>query len=292
MIKKHLVFIVNPRSGTERRKEIKAAVEAYLNRDTYSWEILNTEYPKHGTVLAAEAARKGAHAVIAVGGDGSVNDVAAGILGTNTRLGIIPKGSGNGMARTLSIPRNVQEAVKIIDGGKCLDMDIAFANGKPFVSNAGVAFDALIAKKFASSKRRGFFNYSWLVAKHLWLYKSLRWHILIDGKEINERAFMIIVANGQQFGYNFKIAPMASVTDGLLDIVIVRRFPKIFAGIITIRAMNGTIASSPYVSHYTGKELTISNPSLCLMQTDGDASDCEHNITFTIKPAMLKVLVP
>lgn len=103
---------------------------------------------------------------------------------------------------------------------------------------------------------------------------------------------MINVANGQQFGYNFKIAPMANYTDGVLDLIIVRKFPKIMGGTLVVRAMNGTIVNSPYVRHLTGKEITISHPSLRLMQTDGDAHVCENSITFTIKQGAQKVIVP
>lgn len=289
---RHLVFIVNPKSGVERQKAIQAAIDSHLDKSKYSYEIILTQFAKHGTTLAKEAARNGAWAVIAVGGDGSVNDVVQGLEGTGCRLGIIPKGSGNGMARSLGISLDVNEAVKIINRGDVLDIDLAYANGTPFISNAGVAFDALISKKFAKSKKRGLFMYSWLVTKHMWLYKSWNWKINIDGREMDEKAFMVIVANGQQFGYNFKIAPMASFTDGFLDLVIVRRFPKIIGGIIALRAMRGTIAASPYVRHFTGKEITIYHPSLRLMQTDGDASQCENKITFTIKQGALPVLVP
>jgi diacylglycerol kinase (ATP) len=292
MTKKHIVFIINPRSGVERRKEIKDAVERLLDKELYTYELVNTEFPKHGTALAREAARNGAYAVVAVGGDGSVNDVMQGIIGTSTVLGIIPKGSGNGMARTIGLPLEVTQAIRIINKGHIASMDVGLANGQPFISNAGVAFDALIAKKFAKSKRRGFLNYSWLVTKHMWLYKSWKWSITIDGHELSEKAFMIIVANGQQFGYNFRIAPMASYTDGLLDVIVVRRFPKILGGMIVLRAMTGTIAGSPSVKHFTGRNITISHPSLRLMQTDGDAHKCENTMTFSIRPSELKVLVP
>ena len=292
MSKKHIVFIINPKSGVERQKEIKEAIEAHLDKVHYSHEILNTEFAKHGTVLAKEAARNGAYAVVAVGGDGSVNDVVQGLLGTNTLLAIIPKGSGNGMARTMRIPLDTNEAIKVINAGNIAAMDVAFANDKPFISNAGVAFDALISKKFAKSEKRGLMVYSWLVTKYMWLYKSWDWKIIIDGKEIKERAFMVNVANGKQFGYNFQIAPMASFTDGLLDIIIIRKFPKILGGLIAARAMMGTLAKSPYVRHITGKEITISHPSLRLMQTDGDAHACEPSISFRIQQGAQKVIVP
>jgi diacylglycerol kinase (ATP) len=290
--KKHLVIIVNPKSGVEREKEIKNAVYDHLDHEQYSYEIIHTKYAKHGIELAAGAAKQGAYAVVAVGGDGSINDIITGLTGTNTVLAIIPKGSGNGMARTMHIPLHTEEAIKIINKGNIVKMDVAFANGQAYISNAGVAFDALIAKKFAKSEKRGFRVYSWLVTKHMWTYKEWEWKIIIDGKEINEKAFIVNVANGQQFGYNFKIAPSASYTDGLLDIVIVRSFPKIFGGALVLRLVNGSITKSLFVKHYKGKEITVSHPGLNLMQTDGDAHACDNKVKFTIKPGAQKVLVP
>ncbi len=292
MNKKHIVFIINPKSGVERQKEIKQAVETYLDKEKYSCEILTTEFAKHGTSLAHEAATNGAYAVVAVGGDGSVNDVVQGLLGTDTMLGIIPKGSGNGMARTMRIPLDTNEAIKIINKGNAANMDVGYANGHPFISNAGVAFDALISKKFAKSMRRGLMIYSWLVTRHMWLYKEWDWDITVDGQHMKVPAFMINIANGQQFGYNFKIAPMASFTDGVLDLIIIRKFPKILGGTLVLRAMNGSITGSPYVQHIPCQEVVISNPSLRLMQTDGDAHACANSVKFTVQKGAQKVIVP
>lgn len=292
MSKKHIVFIVNPKSGIERKKVIQHAVDEHLDKELYSYEIITTERAKHGIDIAKDAAAKGAYAVVAAGGDGSVNDAVQGLLGTGTILGIVPMGSGNGMARTMNIPIDTAEAVKVINKGNAIDIDIAYANDRAFISNAGVAFDALIAKKFAKSDKRGFWSYSWLVVKYLWRYKVWNWKIVIDGKEMTERAFMINIANGQQFGYNFKIAPMADYTDGLLDLVIIRKFPKILGGVISWRAMKGTITDSPYVKSMRGKEIIVSNPGLKLMQTDGDAHPCEPVIKFTVKPHAQRVIVP
>ncbi len=292
MNRKHIVFIVNPKSGVERQKEISHAIDVHLDSKQYTHEIRFTEYAKHGITLAREAAADGAYAVVAVGGDGSVNDIVQGLLGSDTLLGIIPKGSGNGMARTMRIPLATEEAVKVISKGNIVAMDVGMANDQLFISNAGVAFDALISRKFARSEKRGLFVYSWLVIKYLWLYKTWNFNITIDGKSMQECAFMINVANGEQFGYNFRIAPMASYTDGLLDVVIIRKFPKLLGGLIALRAMTGTITKSPYVKHFTGKEITISHPDLQLMQTDGDAHACASSINFTILPGAQRVIVP
>ena len=292
MTRKHLVFIINPRAGVEREKEIKSAIAAHLDDSLYSHEIQHTQYAKHGIELARDAANKGAYAIVAVGGDGSVNDIVHGLEGTNAILAIIPKGSGNGLARTMRIPLDTAGAIKVINTGNTVNMDIAYANDRAFISNAGVAFDALISKKFAKSEKRGLAVYSWLVTKYLWLYKPWNFEITVDGKVMVEKAFMVNVANGQQFGYNFKIAPMADYTDGLLDVIVIRSFPKILGGLISLRAMTGTITGSPYVTHMRGKEITIKHPDLKLMQTDGDAHECRNEIKFTVKKGMQKVIIP
>lgn len=289
---KHLVFIVNPRSGVDRQKAIEAHVKATLDSTVYTYEIRYTEYAKHGTKLAAQAAANGVFAVVAVGGDGSVNDVAKGLIGTDTALAIVPKGSGNGMARTLRIPLSTQKALSVINAGKTMLMDVGYANDHAFLSNAGVGFDTVISAAFASSNRRGLKAYSWLVAKHLWSYQSLPWRISSNGQTFSQPAFMISVANGQQFGYNFRIAPDASWTDGQLDVVIVRRFPKILGGMLVLRALTGSITRSPFVQHFRTKEIVVSHPQLSMMQTDGDAYPVEKEVRFSVEAAALRVIVP
>ncbi len=291
MNRKHLVFIINPCAGVRRNKLIQDAVEAGLDRNQYSYDLQYTQYAKHGIELAAAAAKEGAYAVVAVGGDGSVNDIVNGLQGSSTALAIIPAGSGNGMARTLKIPKNIHQAIAIINRNNTAMMDIAYANDRLFVSNAGVGFEALISEKFTHSRRRGLAVYSWLVVKHLWQYQPLEWQIEIDGKKITECAFIVTVANGQQFGYNFHIAPTADWQDGLLDLVIVKKFPLALGVPIAIRSLNGTLLQSPYVRHFRGKEITISHPKLKLVQTDGDAHECTSSIHFKIVPHAQKIFV-
>lgn len=291
-MKKHLVFIINPKSGTDRVKAMQDIIDARLDMAQFTYEIQYTQYAKHGTDLAKAAANNGAYGVVAIGGDGSVNDAAVGLIGTNTVLGIIPKGSGNGMARTMKIPLTPVDAVDVLNLGRTVRMDIGYVNDQPFISNAGVGFDALVSKKFSMSERRGLRAYSWLVTKHLWQYREWDYQLTIDGKALNQKAFMINIANGQQFGYNFKIAPKASFTDGLLDVIVIKKFPKMLGGVLTARALRGTIMNSPYVDHYLAKDITITHPDLKLMQTDGDAHPCDNKLHFRIAPAALEVMVP
>lgn len=288
---KHLVFIVNPKSGVERNKQIEDAIDRLLNKERYSYEIKHTERVAHGEEIARKAATDGAFAVVAVGGDGSVNDVVRGLYGSNTALAIIPKGSGNGLARTLSIPMDLDKSIEVINSGIEECIDLGKVNESIFASNAGVGYDALICKKFASSEKRGLSVYIWLITKYLWLYNDWIWEIEIDGKKLSKKAFFISVANGKQFGYNFTIAEHADWTDGLLDVVIIKKFPKILGAILGVRMLLGKLSKSPFVEHYTAKEIVIRHPKLKWLQKDGDPQACSNELHFSIIPKAINVIV-
>lgn len=287
-----ILFIINPKSGVDRVKALKGLIDDHLDKSRFQPEIAYTQYAKHGTELAREGVKNGYQIIVAVGGDGSVNDIIAGIHGTDAILGIIPKGSGNGLARTLNIPINAAQAIELINAGKQTKIDLGKADDKIFVSNIGVGFDALVARKFAKSNRRGMLIYSWIVTKYLWMYKEWDWEIEVDGKIMRERAFILTVANAQQFGYNFKIAPVADLQDGEFDVVIIRKYPKLLGAFIAIRAFKGTILKSKYVTHLKGKKISIRHPKLSLMQSDGDVHQCGNEIKVSIMPAALNILVP
>lgn len=286
-----ILFIINPKSGVDRVKALKDLIEKHLDKNLFIPDIAYTEYAKHGTELARNAVAHGYRTIVAVGGDGSVNDIIAGIQGTDATLCIIPKGSGNGLARTLKIPLDPAKAIALINTGKRIRIDLASVNGRIFVSNVGVGFDALVAKKFAKSERRGMAIYSWIVTKYLWMYKEWEWEIEVDGKAMRERAFILTVANAQQFGYNFKIAPTADLQDGLLDIVIIKKFPKILGSYIAIRAFNGSLLKSKYVKHLKGKNVIIRHPKLSILQTDGDIHACGNELRVELIPAALNVMI-
>ncbi len=287
-----VLFIINPKSGVDRVKALQGLIDQHLDQRKYHYEIAHTQYAKHGTELARNAAANGIEVIVAVGGDGSVNDVITGIYGTKARLGIIPKGSGNGLARSLQIPLDPAKAIEVINQGKTAVIDLGKADQRIFVSNAGVGFDALVARKFAKSNRRGMAIYSWIVTKYLWMYKEWKWNIEVDGVPMQERAFILTVANAAQFGYNFKIAPLADLQDGLFDIVIIKKYPKILGALIALRAFNGTLMKSKYVLHFKGKKVTISHPQLSLLQMDGDVHKCGPEVNIEMLKASLNILVP
>lgn len=287
-----VLFIINPKSGVDRVKALQGLIDQYLDKDKYTYEIAHTQYAKHGTELAKEGAANGFSIIVAVGGDGSVNDVIAGIHNTTATLAIIPKGSGNGLARSLKIPLDSALAISLINKGNRATIDLGRADDRIFVSNTGVGFDALVARKFAKSNRRGMAIYSWIVTKYLWMYKEWKWDIEVDGVAMNQKAFILTVANAAQFGYNFKIAPLADLQDGLFDIVIIKKYPKILGALIALRAFKGTLMKSKYVLHYKGKHVTIRHPQLSLLQMDGDVHKCGSEVKVEMLEAALNIIVP
>ncbi len=290
MNKKHLVFVINPRAGVNRNKQIQHAINSQLDLNRFDYSIEYTQYPHHGTEIAREAVRHGAYAVVAVGGDGSVNDVAKGLIGSDTALAIIPLGSGNGLARTLGIPANSRKAIQTINADQLSLVDIGYANERLFLSCAGVGFEALISDRFKNSSRRGLLTYIWLIIRNFFSYSSKRWEIDIDGRMLHEKGFIVTVANGQQFGYNFHIAPTADLQDGKLDLVVVRKFPVLAGFGVALLSLQGKLLESRYVHHYRGKSIKIASEYLALLQTDGDAYPCNSEVRFSIQPQALKVM--
>lgn len=285
-----VVFIINPNSGTDRVKNIRAALEARLDLGKYRYEIATTTHAGHGTEIAREAAKNGAHAVVAVGGDGSVADVAKGLYGTETALGILPKGSGNGLARSLGIPLRLEAAIDRINRGNVLLIDVCFANENLFLSNAGVGFDALVCQLFAGNKKRGFVAYTNIILRQLFRHRAQHWKLTVDGVKMEEDAFMIVAANGRQFGYDFKIAADANCTDGLLDLVIVRRFPHWAGPMIALDALRGKMHRNRFVETRRAASITIESPELSLFQTDGDPHASAGKVVFRIGMQALRVI--
>ena len=288
---KQLVFLINKRSGVDRIKALSGSIEKLLDKTQYTYEIYDTEYEKHGTELARKAALQGAYGVIAVGGDGSVNDVVNGLKGSTTLLGILPKGSGNGMARSLNIPLSVEKAIAVINKNKIAEIDVAYANEHAFISNAGVGFDALIIDQFRHSARRGFASYCTLITRSIFSYKDPEWRILVDGKEYKQKAFFINIANGKQLGYDFVIAANADYTDGLLEVTIVGKFPKLMGAWLALRMRRNTLHKSKYVRTMQAKEVIVEAPHLTRLQTDGDPHSANGKVYFRIEGKQ-KIFVP
>ena len=255
-----ILFIVNPISGSGHKESALKAIERYLDRDRFNSEICYTEYAGHGAEIAREAAARGIDIVVAVGGDGTVNEIAGSLVGTETALAIIPCGSGNGLARHLQIPMNPVSAVKVINTGTIARLDHGTINGRPFFCTCGVGFDAFISMKFAEAGRRGPATYVEKTLVDGLRYKTETYRITLGDEEGNCHsvdAFLIACANASQYGNNAYIAPHASMRDGLLDVTVLEPFNLIEAPIVVMQLFSKSLPSNSHVKCYRTNRLRI-----------------------------------
>ncbi len=270
-----------------------AIIEKNIHTGLQDYEIRFTERAGHATELSREAIEQGFDVVVAVGGDGTINEVARALIGKEAILGIIPLGSGNGLARHLGIPRHVSRAVRLINKANYMLIDTAEVNGHPFVSIAGTGFDALVAKEFAENKKRGFITYFNIIRNRLIRYKPKKYTLIFDeGMQITDRAFFISFANSNQFGYNTTIAPNARLNDGLLDVCIVKkpRLPELPV-VINLLFLK-RIDLAPGVTIVQSKGLTVKRKKARPVNIDGEAIKMGKKLRVNINPLSLKVIIP
>ncbi len=289
--RKKVCFIVNPKSGTGKQKCIDQAIEKYIDRNSIDHVVRYTEYAGHAAVLTRAAVAEGMDAVIAVGGDGSVNEVASALYGTNVALGIIPMGSGNGLAHHLKLSFSPKEAIASVNSFKLTAIDTAFVNNVFFVSIAGLGFDAHVADLFAKGTKRGFLSYFKITITEYLKYKPLKYKILIDGKKLKRRAMMIVFANSDQFGYNSSVAPDASIRDGLLDVCIYGKPTLWQAPWLTWLLFTRRITSIKEVESYKAKEISIYRKKDLPVNIDGEPMQISRDLKVKIVPLSLKVIV-
>lgn len=296
--KKKIVFIVNPISGTSGKRFVIRLIEECLDKSRYDYEVAETESVGHATLLAKEAARDGFDVACAVGGDGTVNEVACGLVHTETALAIIPSGSGNGLARHLSIPTDPLSAIQVINRGMVHAMDYGVLNDKPFFCTCGVGFDALISQKFAESGKRGPVSYIENV-----LNSSLKYHpetydvdiVSGDGQEeVHQsfKAFLISCANASQYGNNVYIAPSASVRDGIMNVTIIEPFTAIEAPQMALQLFNGTIEQNSRIKTFQCRRVLIRRKAPGVVHYDGEPMMTGDTIDVRLMPSGLLCLSP
>ncbi len=292
MQKQKIIFIVNPISGTGKQKYVEKAVEQYLDKSMYDAEIWYTRYAGHARELSAEAVRKGADVVVATGGDGSINEVAGGLIHTNVKLGVIPIGSGNGFARCLNIPLQVKNAVQVLNKGVEKRIDTVKINEHFFLSIAGVGYDANVAAEYAKVKKRGFFAYLRIVLMEYAFYKPKRYRLFYEGKQLAVRALFISFANGNQFGYDLPIAPDATIDDGHIDVCIVRKPPFWRVLGTGLYFLFQQLDRSKYVQYLRVEKITLKQRKPHYTNIDGDAVMMPQEINIESDPKSLIVIVP
>lgn len=285
-----ILFIVNPIAGGKDKKAILEKVIGALDPDCFSHEVRYTEYAGHACTIAEEA---DADIVVAIGGDGTQNEVARGLVGSGKRMGIIPCGSGDGLALHLGISRDPSKAARTICEGKTVVIDHGTVNGRPFFCTTGMGIDALVSWKFANAGSRGLKTYVRESVKTWFGFKPDNYCINVDGVEYwNGPATLVTVGNANQWGNNAKITPLASVKDGLLSMTIVGPFHTwAFPGLL-IRLMSGTAHKSCHTTCLEGKVIRIERDHQGPVHFDGDPYNEGKEIEIRVVPQALRVIVP
>jgi diacylglycerol kinase (ATP) len=289
--KEKIIFIINPVSGSGKNDNIKDLILNHLDLNIYSPEIVKSRYKGHAGKIARKSIQKGFNKIVAVGGDGTVNEIAAELAGKKAVLGIIPKGSGNGLARHLGISLKTEAALELLNTGKVIRIDAGKINGRFFFCTCGTGFDARVGKMFDRLDRRGFKNYFRTALREFLTYRPKKYKIFIDGKKYKEKAFVVTIANAGQYGNNAYIAPDAKIDDGLLDICVVKPFPRFKAFILGLRLFNRTIDKSKYFEVFQGREIKIQRQKKIRMHLDGEPVRMKNHVKVKVLPKVLKVIV-
>jgi len=288
------VAIANPRAGVASRR---AADAMRRNRDVWpQLETWTTGGPGEARDLARRAAEAGAEVVLAVGGDGTANEVAAGLLGSGTALGVVPAGSGNGLARTLRIPLDADRALRTLAAAVTLPMDVGRVNGHPFLNVAGAGFDAAVGEAFHERAlrggRRGVMNYARIAFAMSWTYRCGGFTLEAGEHRFAGEAWLVAFVNGRQYGGAAVIAPGARLDDGLLDIVVVER-----AGPMEILANAPRLYVGGLENFRRYRRLAASSAVLSAADSfphhrDGEPGEPASRLEVSVEPKALKVLVP
>lgn len=290
MDRQRALLIINPISGTESKRGLESLVSRSLDMDI---EVAWTGGRGDATRLACSAVDRGLHTVIAAGGDGTVNETARALCGSHTALGILPCGSGNGLARHLGIPVDIDAAIEIIGRRHIERCDYGMADDLPFFCTFGVGFDAAVSHKFATARRRGRLTY---VRDTLQEYLSYSPEIYsISAPEvglITERAFLVAVCNASQYGNNAYIAPNASMTDGLLDVTIVHSGNPLTTALVGMDLLTGSIESNTQVHNFRTPALTITRNQPGPVHLDGEPAEMDTHICLQCRPSALSIYTP
>lgn len=290
-MKKKVLFIMNPISGAKKKAAIPEMIEKYIDKDVFEYAIAKTEYAGHATEIAAKAAQEGVDIVVAIGGDGTVNEVGKGIVNTNTALSIIPTGSGNGLARHLAIPLNVKKSIEILNQNTIKSLDYGLINNIPFFCTCGMGFDAFISMKFAEAGKRGPITYVQKILEEGLSYEPQTYEIEDDEGIHKYKAFLVSVANASQYGNNAYIAPQASMSDGLLDVIIMEPFDILEASHVAFEMFNKTIDKYQKIKTFKAKRILIHRKRAGVIHFDGDPIMADADIEVKVINKGIKVVV-
>lgn len=284
-----ILFIINPVSGVGRQKLVESAIEKYLDKNKFSFEIAYTEYINHAFEIANEQKNREIDIIAVVGGDGSVNEVAKALKNSNVCLAIIPTGSGNGLALHLGIPTDVERAVQSLNTFSPQKIDTCMLGEHFFVGTAGIGFDGLISHKFAQSKKRGFWTYVKTTIREYFKFKPFKINLTINDKTISQEVMFVTFANSRQFGNNAIISPLSKSNDGLIEVCVMKKhnmFKYLWLGILLFTRK---VHKSTLVKYYSIQSAFI-EANYEYAHTDGEPIQVQGKNKVEVYPNSLIVL--
>lgn len=291
IMKKKILFIMNPISGTASKAAVPSLIDSVLDKELFEYEIRMTERAGHASEIATEAKNNHVDVVVAVGGDGTVNEVARSLVHSDTALGILPCGSGNGLARHLLLPMNLKKCIEVINQCQIRDLDYGVINDHPFFCTCGMGFDAFVSMKFAESGKRGPITYAENILREGLKYKPETYTLEDETGTKQYKAFLISCANASQYGNNAYIAPQASMSDGLMDVVIMEPFDVIEAPQVSFDMFNKTLDKNSKIKSFRCKKLHITRSQPGVIHYDGDPVMTGAEIDVHLEEKGIKMVV-
>lgn len=288
--KQSILFLINPKSGVNNKRSLPELIVSNIDKERFDYSIMETKYVAHACELATDAVAQGVDVVVAVGGDGTVNEVARALVGTNTALGILPCGSGNGMARHIGIPVDLKKAIEFINLSQITKVDYGKINGRPFFCTCGIGFDALVSNSFAKGKQRGPLGYFHNMLIDWLSYEPEVYELETESCNEKYKAFLIACGNASQYGNNAYIAPLASMRDGLLSITILEPFSSLDVPFVLGGIFGHSINSNSHVKTLESRWVKIKRKKAGVVHFDGEPMEMEADLFIEIVPSGLNVL--
>lgn len=286
---KNIIFIINPISGVGRQNNIERLIQEELNL-SISYQIEKTTHENHAFEIAASYADK-VDAIIAIGGDGTVQEIGRALINSKTAMGIIPTGSGNGFARSLQIPQDIRQSIRVFNNCKLKKTDTLSINGNPGMGIMGIGFDAHIASCFTNYGTRGFLTYSKLVLKEFFTQSNFKIEIEIDGTNYREEVFILNIANSGQYGNGAMICPLSELDDGILEACFLKKPVFYQLPLFILRLFTGNLHRSPLLKIIKGKEFVIKNNKF-KYHCDGEVKNPESTLIIKPNPLSLNIIIP
>lgn len=288
-MRQKVVFIINPKAGVKKKMDIPPFIKEHFSSDI-NYDVIVWKNKDDFKSIQQQILTNSYTIAVAVGGDGTVNQIAQTVNHTDIALGILPFGSGNGLARSIGVPMDIKEALNLIAKGKIKKIDSGLINDVPFFCTSGVGFDAHIGTLFASSTKRGLKSYIRIIWKEFFSYQAQDYKLIVDGKEENVKAFLIAFANAGQYGNNFYIAPQAVMNDGIIDVSVLKPFGILSAISLLIKILARKANVSKHMQSFSGKEIKLIRKEAGPFHFDGEPRITGNEVIVKVVPNTLNVV--